>query len=607
MSAQTRRELLREAAVLGASAALASAPGAASASTHRRRRSSRVREVAIIGGGVGGLSAAHELAERGFRVTVYERRALGGKARSMGVPGSAAGGRRPLPGEHGARFFPGLYQNLPDTMRRIPFGSNPNGTFDNLATAHQESFPRSGGREDLNANYAPADPYPWTFEQFRETVVAALQLSTRIPPQEIEYFVQRLCVYFSSCDARRLEQWEHVSWWDFTSAGRYSEDYQRMLISAQTRNILSARATEACARTIGLLWELGLYTFMGRGSNGTFDRVLDAPTNEAWIDPWVAYLRGLGVRFVLGAEVDRLEMREGRVVGARARRRGRRERISADWFVCAVPVERARHVLGSQVLAADPRLQRLASLVTRWQNGIQFYLREPTPIVQGHVVYIDSPWALSSISQAQFWTGRDFPRDYGDGSVRDCMSVDIADFDVPGIVYGKPARQLQPDQIAHEAWEQMKAHLNDTGRRTLRDESVVRWFLDPGLVYEPRRSAGALTNDDPLMISTPGAWANRPDAATAVPNLFLAADFVRVNIDTATMEGANEAARRAVNALLAAARSSAEPVEVHELYKPPEWEPFRAADEERFRLGLPNALDTSPPPSLPHLPIAARK
>ena len=45
--------------------------------------------VIVLGGGVGGMSAAHELAERGFEVTVYETRPIpGGKARSMSVPGS---------------------------------------------------------------------------------------------------------------------------------------------------------------------------------------------------------------------------------------------------------------------------------------------------------------------------------------------------------------------------------------------------------------------------------------------------------------------------------------------------------------------------------------
>ncbi len=33
---------------------------------------------------------------------------------------------------------------------------------------------------------------------------------------------------------------------------------------------------------------------MGRGNDGALDRVLNAPTNEAWIDPWVMHLRKLG-------------------------------------------------------------------------------------------------------------------------------------------------------------------------------------------------------------------------------------------------------------------------------------------------------------------------
>src|ERR671925_1529660 len=87
-----------------------------------------VASVAVLGGGVGGLSAAHELAERGFDVTVYEARdAFGGKARSMPVPGSGTGGRADLPGEHGFRFFPGFYKNVTDTMARIPFPGNSDG------------------------------------------------------------------------------------------------------------------------------------------------------------------------------------------------------------------------------------------------------------------------------------------------------------------------------------------------------------------------------------------------------------------------------------------------------------------------------------------------
>ncbi len=101
-------------------------------------------KVIILGGGVAGLSAAHELVGREFEVEVYERSAVvGGKARSVTKVNSGTDGRRDLPGEHGFRFFPGFYQHVTDTMRRIPFGDNRNGVLDNLVNA-PEIDSRSG-------------------------------------------------------------------------------------------------------------------------------------------------------------------------------------------------------------------------------------------------------------------------------------------------------------------------------------------------------------------------------------------------------------------------------------------------------------------------------
>jgi hypothetical protein len=214
------------------------------------------------------------------------------------------------------------------------------------------------------------------------------------------------------------------------------------------------------------------------------------------------------------------------------------------------------------------------------------------------VLYEDSPWGLSSISQAQSWGGpAAFARRYGDGMVKDCISVDISDFDEPGILYGKPARELTRDQIVTECWAQMKAHVNDTGQQELHDDLIVSWHLDPALIFR-RSGRGIVRNDDPLMISTPGAWEQRPDAVTAIPNLLLAADYVRVSIDTATMEGANHAGRLAANAVLAATGSS-DRAPAFDLYQPPEWEPFRRVDAERYKAGLSNAFDTGPPLPVP--------
>src|SRR4051812_32729369 len=92
------------------------------------------QRVLVLGGGVAGMSAAHELVERGFEVEVHEAKDVaGGKARTIYVPGSGAGGRPDLPGEHGFRFFPSFYAHLPDTMKRIPFAGR--SVFDNLVQA----------------------------------------------------------------------------------------------------------------------------------------------------------------------------------------------------------------------------------------------------------------------------------------------------------------------------------------------------------------------------------------------------------------------------------------------------------------------------------------
>ena len=99
-------------------------------------------KVIIIGGGVAGLTAAHELVERDFEVHVFERRSiLGGKAASTRfVPRKETGkdGDR-LPAEHGFRFVPGWYRHLPHTLERIPYRGRRNGrhrgsVLDNLVT-----------------------------------------------------------------------------------------------------------------------------------------------------------------------------------------------------------------------------------------------------------------------------------------------------------------------------------------------------------------------------------------------------------------------------------------------------------------------------------------
>jgi uncharacterized protein with NAD-binding domain and iron-sulfur cluster len=526
-------------------------------------------KVIVIGGGVGGLSAAHELALRDFEVVVYEQRDVaGGKARSMdAIPGT--GGRRALPGEHGFRFFPGFYRHLPDTMSRIPYGHNAHGVFDNMVASTQLQMAREGRANEL---VAPAH-FPENVADWEAVVRFALDVSTHlgIPLEDQLHFVELISDLLSACDARRFGQFENESWWEFSGADQRSPAYQHFLADGLTRTLVAARGREMSARTGGAILLQLLQDLSTPGVN--VDRVLNGPTSDVWITPWVAELEQLGVDLRLGQTITAIESRHGLVTGIS----GAGFSDQADYYVAAVPVEVLRERIAMDDLKAhSPLLAGLDALQVRWMNGIVFYLHRDVPLIHGHSIYVDSAWALTSISQRQFWPQFDLHA-MGDGEVGGLLSVDVSDWETPGMfaAKGKIARQCSKDEIAEEVWAQLKAALNN-GMEVLADENRLAWFLDPDIV--PPNPTDA-TNLEPLLVNTKGSWRHRPPAELPeVENLFLASDYVQTYTDLATMEAANEAARRSVNAILKASGSDAEPCGVWKL-REPGGVPFQIARE----------------------------
>jgi uncharacterized protein with NAD-binding domain and iron-sulfur cluster len=559
----------------------------------------RARTVAIVGGGVAGLSAAHELAERGYAVDVYEARdAAGGKARTQYLGGTGRGGRRDLPGEHGFRFFPAFYRHVVDTMARIPYTQG-SSVADNLRPATEAGVALGDGRPVARMpRCKPTSPRDW---------IDGFTLSFRrlgFTAADVLLFLRRVLRYYTSCDERRLAQYESISWWDYLRGDDYSPSFQRLLI-AVPRTMVAMDPRQGSARTVG---DTSMQLLADHGSDGArTDRLLCGPTSEKWIEPWRSHLEGMGVRFHLGCAATAIHTRDGRVASIELTDG---TRAQADHFVLALPLEALRPLIGDDLAALDPGLDRLHRLprarfdrLTSWMSGIQFYLRRDVPILRGHLLVPDSPWALTCVSQPQFWSD-DGPlgERYGDGSVEGLLSVDISDFDTRGTLIRKRARDCSAAEIASEVWQQLRAAIN-TGsqvprkfppaaargagvrghpRGLLRDADLVTWHLDDDLVP---REGGGMVSRTPLLVHPPGSWHERPEAVTEVPNLTLAADHVRTHTNIASMEGANEAARRAVNAILDRTGSAAARCEIWPLREPRMFERARQIDRRMMRGG----------------------
>jgi uncharacterized protein with NAD-binding domain and iron-sulfur cluster len=564
--------------------------------------------VYILGGGVAGLSAAHELAERGYSVTIFEKNPIcGGKARSMPYTGTGSGGRQDLPGEHGFRFFPGFYFHLSDTLSRIWFDQANNiRVLDNLVPATEIGVAQDGKPPFIIPASTPNTLVEWV-SALRD-VFEAPELG--VPLSEVRVFMKKLFCFLGSGPTRRRTDIEKTPWWTYIEAAGKSPEYQCIFGRGLSRSLVAMRPEKGSALTVmSMFVQITLNIIGGKKA----DRVLNGPTSEVWIEPWVKQLKtDMGVTIHNNAPVQSvtydpmLKCITGAVVldstGAPIN-----VGTKDDIYLAAVPVEVVqKDAVFSHQLKLAAGLIRPASggedgisqLQTDWMAGVLFYLNRNAAPLNGHVIYANSPWSLTSISQRQFWDVRKagmgaYPwSQRGNGAVVDILSSIISAWDEPGIkTVTKKANECTKNEIFQEAWEQLKAHLVLAGNGKLNDSDVVDRFLDPAIAFD--EGTGVVSsNEEPLLINTASSRKHRPAAGTDIPNLFVASDYVATNTDLACMEAANEAARQAVNAILTRTGSTQPPCVIQPLREPGVFEFFQTLDETDY------ALDPSSEPLL---------
>jgi uncharacterized protein with NAD-binding domain and iron-sulfur cluster len=550
-----------------------------------------MKKVIVIGGGVAGMSAAHELAERGFNVEVYEKhhKYSGGKARSVDVPGTnLLHADKFLPGEHGFRFFPGFYKHITDTMKRIPFRDNAGnanklGCFDNLTSTSRIMIARNG-KDPIITNAS----FPHSLSDLKliiHDLVGGVQ--TGLSHAEIEFFAERTWQLMTSCTERRTNDYERMGWWEYLQADRFSETYQHLLVEGLTRTLVAAQAKSASTKTGGDIFLQLIFTMLD--PSVATDRVLNGPTNEKWLYPWIEYLRNTGVKYFFNHPAISITMNTGKVESVVVRNaEGSHSTLTADYFILAAPVEQAAKIISEEMKQADPSLANIDTLAksVSWMNGIQYYLNEDISINKGHIIYSDSQWAVTSISQVQFWKDYDLSQRFN-GKVKGVLSVDISDW-LYTTYKGKLAKDCTPGEVSKLVWEQMKSSLNVSGKEILRDEMLEHYYLDRDIRWS--QTGGHNLEEEPLLVNTINSWALRPEAITGIPNFFLASDYVRTNTDLATMEGANEAARRAVNGIILQSGVKQPLCKVWGLNEPLVFKPLKWYDKKRYAKGLPYSI-----------------
>lgn len=297
--------------------------------------------VVVLGAGIAGLTAAHELADRGFDVTVYEPRQderngldagrhpavkLGGLAASqfstVGPVGGSPAELRPFPGrrgnpraperavagEHGFRFFPAYYLHIWDLFQRIPVYQRTGADGWQPTARTVMDNVRRVVTQGTTVDGKPSLVFPRELPRSLAEFFGVLRQLTQLgfTTMDVAAFQSRLLRYLVTSPLRRGRELQNLSSYDFF-AGRdndttfhpvsYSPTFDALL-REMPRVLAAFDPNWGDART-NITTYLQLYLNMDRRDDKA-DGVLNGPTTEAWFDNWHRHLVSLGVRFVCG-------------------------------------------------------------------------------------------------------------------------------------------------------------------------------------------------------------------------------------------------------------------------------------------------------------------
>ncbi len=466
------------------------------------KKTNNRQKVIIVGGGLAGLTAALELAELGYDITLYESaNHLGGKAASLKDNTVYDGDLKPVKNtianrvqsDHGYHIFPLWYVNMRQLWQRIGLTAD-------------EVFE---GGEYYGLQRGPA--YQFTTPQPRNDreLFSLLDLVTR-EDDEVDDLTFRGFLY-----------------------SRIYNDLDSVSLNQLFLNALSIPEYDISSRVVRNLFRQWMPVIKEKNWAG-----LKGPLGEVLIDKIhaavVAAAKASGGAFTLktGHTLQRIALDGDRPALTFSKLKNP-VKAGDTPVILAIPPEVLRAMQTDELYTAEPAISKLNYLRSNQFGALDIYFKSKLPKIPiDHFDLVDSRFNLSAFDISQHWPVFTEKKKF-DGTVLQFVAGSCKDL----------------AGLSEQAFT--RAMINE----------IVHYIpaaTAKGIAYiVPHTNA-----TQPLFVNDVGTWDYRPEPRGNI--FFFAGDYVRNDTDVASMEGAVRSGMNVAEAVRTAHTPKTRPVQILE-------------------------------------------
>lgn len=531
-----------------------------------------MKSIVIFGAGIAGLTAALELAQQGYAVSVFEATEEAG-----GFFRSARLDEDNMPTEYSWHGMGPWYHNAFAVMQKIPFSEKGSiydcalsrpidfGIFPDTAQAQfyagLTSIPamfRMNKMEFIAWSYVMLKA--WTSNNRSRSKYDKLNAAQTWKP----YLKDTAYTTWRSCFGPWIG-----SDWSKVSLHTTGDFFRKQLTTKPPHEHKADHNGPAWTQEAGIGWLL----FKG-------------PSSEYLFNPWVKHLEKMGVTFYWGKPLTKLEFDGTTITSACCGN----DNIQGDRYILAI-----NPFITADILSKTPALEKqeqlkLFKLLVQGGPHIQVSFRLAFseeikfPRMRTAVVVSDSEFNLTLFAVEQVW---DKEVDLGQ-NIKSLWTGTSCISGVPGRIYHKPVTKCTKEEFIEEITVQILncGALNELIKEANDGKDMSEFELVKIEVWhEWQFSPTGITSLQPKWVNSTNTQAFLPAQVTPVSNLFLAGAHTNTQAQVWSIEGAVESGRRAAKAI-------DDRVEVLDQYQPAWIKILSGLDDILFTIKAPHLIDS---------------